>query len=200
MTQTAAPDLAPSPSPVLPRVAAGDPAAVSTCLDRYGPLVWSVAKRACASDADAEDVTQETFMSLWRDAARFDPDKGNEAAFVTTVARRRLADQLRRTGKPCGPIVQDVVAPTESESDDQAKQAIDAMNELSDDQRRVIDMSVFGGLTYREVAERAGMPLSTVKSHARRGLDALRGVLTRRADAARVRRETFRSQRGVSDA
>jgi len=185
------------PPPVLPRVAAGDPAAASACLDRYGPLVWSVARRTLACDADAEDVTQETFMSLWRDASKFDPHVGNEAAFVATIARRRLADHVRRSKRPVAEITAEVAddVSRSAEHADEAEAARAAMRELTPEQKRVLDLSLFAGLTYQEVAERAAMPLSTVKSHARRGVTAIREHLRRRREAARVRREQFRLQR-----
>jgi RNA polymerase sigma-70 factor (ECF subfamily) len=182
------------PPPVLPRVAAGDPAAVSLCLDRYGGLVWSVARRACSCEADAEDVTQETFMSLWRSAGRYDASAGSEAAFVTTIARRRLADYLRRKPTVAADVTADLVAPSSDREPDDADAAREALSELKDDQRRVVDLSIFGGLSYAEIGRRLGMPASTAKSHATRAIAVLRDRLERRRQALRIRRQQYRLQ------
>lgn len=71
---------------ILQRISAGDQDAVAACLDEYGGLVWRLALRYLNSKADAEDATQEIFISIWASAHRFDPAKGSEAAFVATVA------------------------------------------------------------------------------------------------------------------
>ena len=80
---------------VLERIAAGDESAVRECMDQYGGLVWTLARRFSESAADAEDASQEIFLEIWKSAARFDPARGSESVFVTTVARRRLIDRLR---------------------------------------------------------------------------------------------------------
>ena len=190
-----------TPVPLLPDVAAGRAAAVDACIDRYGPLVWKVVRPACRSDGDAEDVTQETFIDLWKHAGRYDPGGGSEAAFVATVARRRLIDHLRRRGRredlaDMRHAVCEQRADAAAELDDEARAAREAMKELSDGQRQVIHLSVVGGLRYPEIAEALSMPLSTVKAHARRGVAKVRDALARRADAARVRRQNWKGLQG----
>jgi RNA polymerase sigma factor (sigma-70 family) len=74
---------------LLQRVAAGDKSAVRDCIDRFGGLVWALARRMSPGAAEAEDAVQEIFMDLWRSSARFDPTIASEPAFVTMVARRR---------------------------------------------------------------------------------------------------------------
>lgn len=165
---------------LLHRVARCEPDAFEECIDRYGGLVWSLARRYCPSEGDAEDAVQETFISLWKSAARFDPNRANEASFVATVARRRMIDAFRDRRRRPAPI-EDV--------DQGAEWKVDAPNpqagaeassvgrllaELSDLQRQVIELSVYGGLSHAEISERLEMPLGTVKSHARRGLLQLR--------------------------
>src|SRR3954470_14464574 len=83
--------------PLLGRVAAGDQQAVRECLARYGGLVWSIARRFEA--ADAEDAVQEIFLDLWKSAARFDRQIASEASFVAMIARRRLIDRKRTRGR-----------------------------------------------------------------------------------------------------
>ncbi len=82
---------------VLQRIAAGDSTAVRECIDRFGALVWSLARRLSRTAADAEDATQEIFLDIWRSAARFDASQGSEKVFVAMIARRRLIDRLRKT-------------------------------------------------------------------------------------------------------
>ena len=191
------PDLA-DPPPLLPAVARGDAAAVRRCIERYAPLVYGVARRACRSDADAEDVTQDTFVDLWRRAGNYDPAGGSEAAFVATVARRRLIDHVRRAGRrepSCDMLEVDHGQNVPPAFDDEAEAAREAMAAISCEQRRVLSLSIFDGQTYAEIGERLAMPLSTVKSHARRGLASLREALELRRQAVEVRRKQYRSRR-----
>src|SRR5450755_3811278 len=84
-------------SSMLQRIASGDSAAVRECIDQYGGLVWSIARRLSRTPSDAEDATQEIFLDIWRSAARFDATQGSDKVFITTIARRRLIDRLRKT-------------------------------------------------------------------------------------------------------
>jgi RNA polymerase sigma factor (sigma-70 family) len=84
------------PSPLLPRIAAGDEGAVRECVSRYGALVWSLARRWSAESGDAEDAVQEIFIDLWRTAARYDLSRTSEAGWVAMIARRRLIDRARK--------------------------------------------------------------------------------------------------------
>ena len=171
---------------LLPAVARGDAAAVKACLDRYGALVWSLARRMCRSGTDAEDAVQEIFVSIWKNAARFDPEKGSEVTFVATIARRRLIDRMRQTGRRPQETAIDaggsyavsadqVGAPVETR--EEVAVASRAMAELSEDQRRVLQMSIGHGLSHEKIAEATGIPLGTVKTHIRRGLIRVRSLL-----------------------
>ena len=84
---------------LLQRVQAGDAGALQACIDRYGGLIWSLALRLSPNYQDAEDATQEIFLDLWRNAGRYRPERGSEQVFVTVLARRRLIDRLRRSGR-----------------------------------------------------------------------------------------------------
>ncbi len=66
------------------------------CIDQFGSLIWSIARRLTRTRADAEDAVQEIFTDVWRSAGRFDPNQGSEKVFVATIARRRLIDRMRR--------------------------------------------------------------------------------------------------------
>lgn len=160
---------------LLVRVARGDASAARDCVDRYGPLVWSLARRHTASAADAEDAVQDIFLSLWRSAGRFEPERSTEAGFVAMIARRRLIDLLRqrvRTDPATLPV--DVYERLDMEDRIEASRVGRALSELRPEQRRVLLLSTAQGLSQEEIAESTGMPLGTVKAHARRGLLRLR--------------------------
>lgn len=169
---------------LLQRVASGEAPAVRQCLDAYGPLVWSLARRLCPRGADAEDVVQEIFITLWKSAAQYDPTVASESTWVTTVARRKLIDLRRKHARrgatselldelPSSAPSQDELA----ERADEAAHAARALAELRPDQQRVLQLAVVHGLTYEEIATKLTMPLGTVKTHARRGLMRVRELL-----------------------
>jgi RNA polymerase sigma factor (sigma-70 family) len=98
------------PLSLLQRIGAGDTSAMLACMERFRGLVWSLVRRSCSNAADAEDIVQEIFISVWRSAHRFDPTIASESTFVSVIARRRLIDRTRqRMRRPTpGPIIQDV--------------------------------------------------------------------------------------------
>lgn len=169
---------------LLERIAAGDPRAVDECLDHYGGLIWSLARRFSPVYADAEDAVQEILLGVWRSASRFDPRVASEAAFITTIAKRRLIDRHRRRGRrlDARPIEEEsaIVARTASDSvevQEEAERVRAVMGKLRDEERRVLEMSLVDGLTHSQISEGTSLPLGTVKTHARRGLNRLREML-----------------------
>ena len=99
-------------------MAAGDPLAVQECLDAYGGLVWSLARRMFQSRDDAEDAVQEIFVDIWRNADRFDPAQASETTFIAMIARRRLIDRLRYSNRRLSPeSLEDVVKEPASRAD-----------------------------------------------------------------------------------
>ncbi|MCE9594019.1 MAG: sigma-70 family RNA polymerase sigma factor [Planctomycetes bacterium] len=169
---------------ILERVAQGEAGAVQECIERYGPLVYSLARRF-AKDAHAiEDAVQETFVQLWRVAPRYDATRCNEATFVAMIARRRLIDLRRRAEKHGGveEIDEALAPPTPDHTEraaicDDAARARTALGELRPEQKRVLELSIYDGLSHQEIANATGLPLGTVKTHARRGLERLRDLL-----------------------
>lgn len=166
------------PPDLLPRIASGDGTAVEACLQRYSPLVWSLARRMWKEVTAVEDVVQEIFIEIWKSAARFDASKASETTFIATIARRRIIDRRRRiSSAPPQEGMEEREMPVEEEGferidiGDEALRARAALDQLKPEQRRVILMSVVDGLTHQEVAQATGLPLGTVKSHIRRGLD-----------------------------
>lgn len=166
-------------SALLERVAAGESTAFAQCLDQYGDLIWSLARRFSATAADAEDATQEIFLRLWKAAAQFDASRGSEAAFIATLARRLLIDRYReKRRRPVEVVVEDneplwAVHEDASVSSD-AERAAEELKQLRPEQQRVITLSVVQGLSQGEIAMATGMPLGTVKTLMRRGFLELR--------------------------
>lgn len=168
-------------TPLLARVAAGDSAAVRECLAVFGGLVWSIARRF--EPAEAEDAVQEIFLDLWKSAGRYDPRVATEIAFVAMLARRRLIDRRRsRMRRPATegidelPSFPDAQAP-QPDTCAEAEQAARALQRLRPEQRQVLVLSTCHGLSHGEIAAQTGMPLGTVKAHARRGLLSIRAAL-----------------------
>ncbi len=175
---------------LLQRIAAGDLAAVQECIDRYGGLVWSLARRFLAGQADAEDAVQDVFIELWKSAARYDPDVAAEATFVAMIARRRLIDRRRRISRQIesGPTVpvEEIDVPGQAdqvqavETSDEAALAAEALGSLRPEQQRILRLSVYDGWSHQKIADHLQMPLGTVKTHVRRGLIRVRELLAQR--------------------
>lgn len=169
---------------LLQRVARGEPGAAGACIDRFGGLVWTLARRSMGRHPDIEDVVQEIFLDVWRSAPRYDPTIASETAFVATIARRRLIDRARRIGRRPGEtaITEDRVGTADAPAlgadvIEQSSRAMEAMSTLSEEQQRVLRLSVIQGLSHEKIARSTGLPLGTVKTHARRGLMKIRAAL-----------------------
>jgi RNA polymerase sigma factor (sigma-70 family) len=167
------------------RIVAGDPAAVRECMDAYGGLVWSLARRYSESVADAEDATQEIFLEIWKSADRYDPAMGKESTFIATIARRRLIDRVRASSRRPQSLEYDdtVTIDPATSGDPQGGIAADigaaqrALAKLNEDQREILLLGIVEGLTHSEIATATGKPLGTVKTQMRRGLIRLRALL-----------------------
>lgn len=174
----------PMPPALLTRIADGDSNAVGEFLRQHTSLVWGLARRVCRTAQDAEDAVQEIFVEVWRLAERYDPEQGSEATFLTTIARRRLIDRMRRRGRrPAPDQLEDAsILPAEPvrdpvELDDDVERVREALQQLRPEQREVLELSLGQGQTHQEISASVGIPLGTVKSHARRGLIRLRALL-----------------------
>lgn len=171
---------------LLHRVGQGDPQAVAECLDRFGGLVWSLARKLIGNPTEAEDAVQEVFISLWKNASRYDPSVASEATFVTMIARRRLIDRRRRQSRRLEsdsipvdelPVADGVNNHQRVDLADDAARATRAIAELRPQQRQVLELAVCEGWTHQNIADRLQMPLGTVKTHVRRGLTRVREML-----------------------
>ena len=175
-------------SSILGMIARGESGATQECIKQYGGLVWSLARRFSPTDADAEDAVQDIFLDVWKSADRFDPAIASETTFIATIARRRLIDRRRRdTRRISTEAFIDVHADEAGTSQTSAAVASDtsedvaaarrAIGTLSEDQQRVLQLSIFQGLSHDRIAQSTGLPLGTVKTHARRGLMRIREII-----------------------
>jgi RNA polymerase sigma factor (sigma-70 family) len=179
-------DPAPALRALLPRVALGDELATRECVKRYGGLVWSLARRHAQSEA--EDAVQDIFLELWRVAARFDASRGAEVTFVATIARRRLIDRRRALVSRNAAEERDLnesstLTELPSEAGPDAQKARIALETLPEVQQRAVVLSVIENASHAEIAETLEIPLGTVKSYIRRGLDHVRAALSKAGDA-----------------
>jgi len=172
------------------QVAAGDSAALGTLYDRYSTAVYSLALRMLRDQLLAEELVQETFVRVWRQAASFNEGRGTMATWVLGIARHLAIDELRRRG--ARPNMADGNAAeqlelVESGEDDPSEQVYasmrhdvvsHALGQLPEAQRRVLELAYFSGLSQREIATRLGDPLGTVKTRMRLGLEKLKSILS----------------------
>jgi RNA polymerase sigma factor (sigma-70 family) len=157
----------------------GDERALRTAYDRHGTLVYRIALATLGAVADAEDVTQETFVSAWRGRQTFDPASGSLAGWLVGIVRRRAIDQLRANGRQqrsadaCESVPGRNGAPDPDLVIDRLVIA-DELGRLPERQRQVLELAFFDDLTHTQIAALTGQPLGTVKTNLRRGLIALR--------------------------
>ena len=169
---------------LLKRISNGDKTAVQDILKQYGGLVWSLAKRMSPTQEDAEDAVQEIFIDVWKNAARFDESQSGEATFISMIARRRLIDRLRHSNRRLSPVSleETLIEPGDAfdkklQMSVEAQQAAEALRQLRPEQRQVLQLSIVQGMSHQEISDATGIPLGTVKTHARRGLMQVREIL-----------------------
>lgn len=169
---------------ILQRISDGDQSAVQDCIKSYGGLVWSLARRMLRNTEDAEDAVQEIFLDIWKNAERFDPAQASETTFVAMIARRRLIDRIRHVQRRISAdSLEDILAEPSERSDKvlqtnvEAREAAKALDQLRPEQRQVLQLSIVHGLSHQEISDATGLPLGTVKTHARRGIIQVREIL-----------------------
>ena len=168
-------------------VGAGEVRAFEVVFDRHAGPAYSLAYRMCGSRALAEDIVQEAFLSLWRSGTGYDRSRGSVRSWVLSAVHNRAVDALRRKGAKSGRDVSDegiaerLRAPDSTdvqvEERDQARRVRGALGTLPDDQRQVIELAYFGGLSHTQIAEMLDLPPGTVKGRMRLGLSKMRSAL-----------------------
>ena len=171
---------------LMARVAEGDTRAFEAVYDRYRAPAFGLAVRLTGRSGNAEEVTQDAFLNLWRKAGQYDPSRGTLAAWLLTFVRHRAIDSLRSSARHGASVELETAADrleapecTEDRvvARDDWRNARKLVSELPGDQREVIELAYFAGLTQGEIAARVGIPLGTVKGRSRLALDKLRRSL-----------------------
>jgi RNA polymerase sigma-70 factor (ECF subfamily) len=169
------------------QVAAGEIGGLETLYDRYRSMAYALALRITTETGLAEDVVQDSFLGLWRNAGRYAEDKGSVKGWLLAIVRHRAIDSMRRRRigvaigdeteepLPAALTVPDIWPEVAGRLDAQQIQV--ALAKLPDAQRDAIELAYYDGLTQREISVRTGAPLGTVKSRMRLGLVSLRREL-----------------------
>lgn len=178
--------VAESDEALMARVIIREKQAFESLYERYGDLVYSIALYVTAEPRAAEDVAQEVFLRLWQRPASFDSERGRFVSWLTIVTRNRAVDVLRSRGRQ---RLREL-APIKGAEDPPDLHALDpalaaeikndqtvvrqALQTLPDDQRRAIELAFFRGLTQQEIASTLKVPLGTIKTRIRLGMQKMR--------------------------
>ncbi|MBG0564166.1 sigma-70 family RNA polymerase sigma factor [Actinoplanes sp. NEAU-A11] len=177
---------------LLKAVARGDERAFGKLYDLVAPRVYGLIRRVLRDPAQAEEVTQEVLVEVWRSAARFDPDRGSPTAWVFTIAHRRAVDRVRAEQSAAARTIRVGIASVDTPYDavadevtlrlerQQVRHCLDYLTEL---QRQAVTLAYYQGHTYPQVSELLDVPLPTVKTRMRDGLIRLRDCLSAEAAA-----------------
>ena len=182
-------------------VAQQDAGALEALYDRYGRAAYSLARRILTEETLAQDVVQEVFLSLWRDARRFDAGRGTVATYLLSMTHHRAVDVVRReenlrrwrTSDEGLELAPDPKARVEDEVEVSERRAEvrAALKDLPDPQRQALLLAYFGGYTQREVATLVGVPLGTVKTRMAAGMRKMKEALS---DAGREEQQPWTRQ------
>jgi RNA polymerase sigma-70 factor, ECF subfamily len=174
------------PHELLAAAARGDEQAFAAFYDRTSPRVYGMVLRVVRDPAQAAEVTQDVYLQVWREAARYDPELGSVLTWLLTIAHRRAVDRVRsarsasqrddryaavQAERPYDEVSERVHAGLE------AQRVRNALHDLTETQREAISLAYFGGYTHREVAALLDLPLGTAKTRIRDGLIRLRDAL-----------------------
>ena len=172
---------------LIKKVAGGDQSAMTTLYDSTSRLVFGLILRIVTDRATAEEVLLDVYTQVWRQAASYDTSRGAPLAWMMTIARSRSIDRLR-SGKhdtqgkepldAIGEATSNTISPEEATVNSERQRIVrSALETLSAEQREVIELAYFSGLSHSEIALRLGQPLGTVKTRTRLGMMKLRDLL-----------------------
>lgn len=168
-------------------VASGSTESLARLYDRHAPSVYGLARRIVQAPEDAEEVVQDVFAQVWRDARRYEASRATVAGLVVMLARARAIERLRarraspdnEQGSETAPVVPSMTPDPErvTISFGEVDRVRDALGTLPAPQREIVHLAYFEGLTRTEMADRTGVPLGTVKAQLCSALAALRGAM-----------------------
>ncbi len=158
--------------------------ALAELYDRYGRTAYGLALRVLRDQALAEDAVQEAFLTVWRTASRFMPEKGRASTWILTLVHRRAVDAVRREQRRRADSLELATEPSSVEGVEedawlrlQRERVQEALRRLPDAQREALELAYYGGFSQSELAERLGQPLGTIKSRMFAGLARMRELL-----------------------
>ena len=164
--------------------ARSEQSALAELYDRYGRPAYGLALRVLRDEALAEDAVQDAFMTIWRAAPRFVPERGKASTWILTLVHRRAVDVVRREQRRRAETLEHAPDPVGAAGADEAawlrlqrERVQAALGRLPDQQREALELAYYGGFTQSELAERLGEPLGTIKSRMFHGLARLRELL-----------------------
>jgi RNA polymerase sigma factor (sigma-70 family) len=163
--------------------ARSEQSALAELYDRYGRPAYGLALRILRDESLAEDAVQEAFLTVWRTAARFVPEKGKASTWILTLVHRRAVDVVRREQRRRTDSLEQAPEPGGGGADEEAwlrlqrERVQAALKQLPDQQREALELAYYGGFTQSELAERLGQPIGTIKSRMFTGLTRLRELL-----------------------
>jgi RNA polymerase sigma factor (sigma-70 family) len=170
---------------LIDRIIQKDRQALSSLYDRYARVIYSVAYRSLGSVEESEEVVMDVFAKIWTTADRYNVDKARVDTWIFMMARSRTLDRLRskqrQTKLAAAIVIGDLPITTpdgsvDLEISEQRTQVLTALATLPTEQRQVIELAYYSGLSHREIAEQTGMALGTVKTRIRLGLEKLRSI------------------------
>jgi RNA polymerase sigma-70 factor (ECF subfamily) len=163
--------------------ARSEQSALAELYDRYGRPAYGLALRVLRDESLAEDAVQDAFLTVWRTAARFVPEKGKASTWILTLVHRRAVDVVRREQRRRTDSLDQATEPGGGGADEEAwlrlqrERVQTALKQLPDQQREALELAYYGGFTQSELAERLGQPIGTIKSRMFNGLTRLRELL-----------------------
>lgn len=171
---------------LLDGVARGDRRALSELYERTSAKLYGICLRLLGSEAEAQDALQDAYVTVWQKAARFDASKASPITWLCVLARNKAIDRLRRQPVVGGELEEALAVPDSGlsalelvEQAQEADRLSRCLEELEERSRAMIRAAFLEGATYSQLAERESVPLGTMKSWIRRGLQRLRGCLER---------------------
>lgn len=169
---------------LLAAIARGDRPALATLYARTSAKLYGICLHLLGSEQDAQDVLHDAYLTVWRNAARFDPAKTSAITWLAVLTRNKAIDRLRQRRQRAEPVDAAAELPDEGpsaidliESDQDRTRLAHCLDQLDERARTLIRSAFFTGSSYPELAVREGVPLGTMKSWIRRGLTSLRGCL-----------------------